>query len=336
MIMKLSSAHILSRAIHVAACLNIADHLKNGLRDIETLAKLIGADEQALYRLMRLLSSHAIFYEDEQARFCLTPLAEPLLSDHSDSLRDWLAYHDGDEKRWQAYGAMEYSVRTGEPAFNHLFGAGYFDLLAQDPSQARKFDEGMKNLSADEDAHCIASYDFSAIKTVIDIGGGMGGLLAETLSRYPTMHGVLYEMPHVIAAVEKSKMVGSFGERLSLQRGSFFDGVPQGADLYLLKRVLHDWDDADCVTILKQCAQAMNPGARLLILEAITKGPNLPDFVKEVDIAMMVLFGGKERTQQEWESLLTTAGLKIMRVLPTKTMLSIIEVVQENSPVAVQ
>ena len=328
-LIELASAHILSRAIHVAACLNIADHLVDGPCHINDLAYKVGAHSDALYRLLRLLASYEIFYEGESRYFSLTPLAQLLVSDHPNSLRAWLAYHDGDEKRWRAYGQMDYSVQNRLPAFNNIFGQGYFDMLAQDSSMAASFDEGMRNLSEKEDLCIAASYDFSCYKIITDIGGGKGGLLAAIMQSNSTLQGVLYDLPHVQISAQSFLVEQSLEARVTCESGSFFDAVPSGSDMYVLKRILHDWDDDLCIKILSNCRKAMKPGAKLLIIDAVVTTGNSRDFAKDVDVAMLVLFGGKERTLDEWQMLLRAANLKLVDVYATPSMLSIIEVIAE-------
>ena len=326
---QLASAHILARAIHVAAGLKIADHLVDGPCNINELACKVNAHSDALYRLLRLLASNDIFYEDVQRNFSLTPLAMLLVSTHSDSLQPWLANHDGDEKRWRSYGHMDYSIKTGNPAFNYIFGQGYFDFICQDVNMAKSFDEGMRNLSEKEDICIAACYDFSSYQIITDIGGGKGGLVSEIIKLYPVMQGLLYDLPHVQVSAEANLSEQNLTSRINFVPGSFFDQIACGSDIYILKRILHDWDDELCVKILLNCRKSMKPHAKLLIIEAIVAPANNKDFAKDVDLAMLVLFGGKERTHNAWEKLLHAAGLKLLQVHATPSMLSILEVIAE-------
>ena len=325
-IIEWSSGHIRARAIHTAATLCIADLIAEGISSAQELAEKLSVHPEALTRLMRLLASYGIFKEEKSGHFALTDLAQPLLSNDPASLRAWLAYHDGDSYRWNAYGAMASSIKTGKPAFDELYGASYFDFIHQEPLMAKQFDEGMKNLSLEEEALIARSYDFSRYKSILDIGGGLGGQLYEILLINEKLQATLYELPNVIDLAQNTVPKNISQERVSFIKGSFFEAVPSGAELYLLKRVLHDWDDDAAVTILKQCAQAMAPESRLLIIEAIVKDKNERDFVKDIDVAMLVLFGGKERTAEEWSCLLNKAGLSICATIATKSMLSLLEV----------
>lgn len=321
-----ASAFILSRAIHTIAKINVADHLIDGPRTIHDLAQMTHTNEDALYRIMRLLASYGIFTYDHNKCFSLTPLAELLTSGHPDSLRAWLMYHDGDEKRWQAYGSMDYSIATGKPAFNHLFGKGYFDLLADNNELGIAFDEGMKNLSQQENSSIANAYDFSSYSCIADIGGGKGSFIAELLMKNKFARGILYDLPHTKKAAYMYLAEQNLSARIECVEGSFFETIPTGADLYVLKRILHDWSDEACLQILRTCKISMSAYARLLIIDAVVTEGTTRDFSKDVDIAMMVLFGGKERTESEWKKLLNDAGFRLIRIYPTSTMLSIIEV----------
>ena len=327
-IMELASAFILSRAIHVAAEIKIADLMVDGPQNITTLAQKSGMNEDALYRLLRLLASYDIFSHDASKNFSLTPLAQQLISTDPHSLWSWVTYHN-DINRWTAYGDMKYSIETDKPAFNHIFGKGYFDFLSDNPELGAQFDEGMKNIAAGETAHIVNSYNFSPYHTITDIGGGKGGLLAEILHNkksLSTQKGILFDLPYVEQSAEEYLSSVNLNNRVTFVPSTGFFEVPQDADLYILKRILHDWNDADSVTILKNCYNAMQQNARLLIIENIVSQENVRDFSKDIDIAMMVLFGGKERTKTEWENLLAQANLEIIKIYKTPSMVSIIEV----------
>lgn len=326
-LIELASAHIVSRAIHIAALIKVADHLIDGPCNIYDLADKTHTNENALYRLLRLLASNGIFHESENRFFSLTPLAELLVSSHPNSLQAWLVNHDGDEKRWRSYGHMQYSIETGKPVFNHIFGQGYFDLIAQDPKLAASFDEGMRNLSEKEDQAIANSYNFVSYKNIMDIGGGKGGLLTAIVKLNPFIQGILYDLPHVEISAKAYLAQQNIEQSITWQSGSFFDQIPLGNNLYILKRILHDWDDELCINILSNCRTAMNNTSKLLIIEAIVSSGNTRDFSKDIDLAMLVIFGGKERTKIEWENLLDAADLKLVNIQQTASMLSILEVV---------
>ncbi len=325
-LLGMSYAFILSRAIHVAAKMGIADALVGGPKSVEDLAVVIKADHESLYRLLKLLASYGIFTEESETVFAMTSLAEPLLSDHSDSIRALLMYHEGNEQRWQAYGHMEYSIKTGKAAYEDLFGQGYFDVLAKDPQKAVEFDEGMRNFSKPEDEAIADSFDFSGAKTITDLGGGKGGLLIEICKRYAEPKGIICDLEHVMPSAAENLELHKMQSRIELQVGSFFESVPAGADLYILKRILHDWSDQKSLEILNVCKQALSPTSRLLIMDAVVADGNVRDFAKDEDIAMLTLFGGKERTKSEWEALFKAVGLRLIKIHSTASMISILEV----------
>lgn len=277
------------------------------------------------YFFMRFLASYGIFAEQANKTFALTALAQPLLSNHPDTLREWLAGHDGYEKRWQTYGHLDYSIKTGRPAFNELFGEGYFDFISKDAVAAEKFDSGMSNISAGEEEVLVKDYNFSGYKKIVDVGGGVGRLLLQIIKNNPAINCQLFDLPHTIAAAKRFLTEQGVQKSIECEAGSFFDRIPAGADLYVLKRILHDWDDEQCKIILKNCKTAMQPGSKLLILETVVPEGNSRSISKDIDIMMLTLFGGKERTKIEWQELLASVGLKLINVKTTALMLSIIE-----------
>lgn len=228
--------------------------------------------------------------------------------------------------RWNAYGDMIYSITNNEPAFNHLFGQGYFDFISHHPEIAAEFDEGMKNISLEEDAYLATAYPFGSYEIIADIGGGKGNFLVQVLQHTIHTQGILYDLEHTIDAAQIALASTSCHDRIACKVGNFFESVPSGADVYILKRILHDWNDVQCITILQNCKKAMKPEARLLIIETIVQNTNERDFAKDIDMAMLVLFGGKERTHAEWESLVTQAGLRIASIYKTESLVQIIEV----------
>lgn len=321
---EMSYAYVLSRAIHVAATLGIADLLVQGPKNANELAMLVGAEPQSLYRLLRTLASHGIFLEEKDNSFVLTPLAQLLTTAHPDSLR--LLLMKEDESRWNAYGDLLYSIKTGRPAFNHHYGIGYFDYIAKNRQLSESFDLGMANLSAKEDCLIANSFDFSPYRSIVDLGGGIGGLLAEILKKNPSSDGVVYELPHLMDRVEAFLQEQGLLPRCKFVSGSFFQSIPEGSDLYMLKRILHDWDDQACLSILRNCREAMMSTSRLLIIDAVMPEGNVPHESKDFDLFMLALFGGRERTQKEWQRLLEDSGLRLAYIWPTPSSLAIIEV----------
>lgn len=310
-----------SQAIYVAAKLSVADLLREQPRTVAELAAATGTHEGAIYRVLRALASLGVFEEQEERRFALTPLADCLRSDVPGSLRAF-AIMLGENEHRRAWDAVLHSVRTGEPAFDHVFGMPHFQYFARNPEAARAFNEGMTSRAGAENAAIVEVYDFSKFKTVIDVGGGQGTLLTAIKRMAVDTRTVLFDLPHVIAA-EQSAAAAQGHETAS---GSFFESVPQGGDAYVLKKIIHDWDDERAVSILKNCHAAMGGTARLLLIEPVVPPGNTASFSKLVDLMMLVwTSGGKERTESELSTLLAVAGFSKLRFVPTACPLVIIE-----------
>ncbi len=319
-----------SRAIYVAAKLGIADLLKDEPKSSEELALLTDTHAPSLYRVMRALASVGIFAENERRQFAITPLAATLQSDVPNSLRA-LAISTLGEERYQAWGNLMHSVRTGKIAFNHVFGMGLWEYQAQHPEQAKNFDESMANLIAADNAAVLASYPFSTIDTVVDVGGGNGSFIASILRANPQMKGVLFDLPHVADQARKRIADAGLAERCEVIGGDILASVPEGRTAYILSHIIHDWDDDRAVAILKSCHRAMKDKAKLLIVERI-----LPERVEQsvalqralmLDLSMMVTTGGRERTESEYRALLDAAGFQVTKVVPTQSVMSVIECV---------
>ena len=310
-----------TQMIHVAAKLGLADLLAAGPRPVAELAAAAGAEPQALHRLLRALASLGIFAEDAAGDVMLTPQAELLRSDVQGSLRD-IALLYGEDWLWQAYGNMTHSVRTGAPAFAKTHGQPFYGYLHAHPRAAARFNAAMTSFSSHETAAILEAYDFSAARSVVDIGGGHGALLAALLRAHPRMTGILFDLPSVLAGAEP--VLGEMAERARTVAGDFFDEAPAGADLYVMKSVLHNWDDTDALRILATCRTAMKPEARLLAIERVVPQGNAPAEAKLFDINMLVVAGGRERTEPEYRRLFEHAGLAVARVGATRSPLSVI------------
>ena len=315
----------LAQAISVAARLGLADLLDAGSRTPAELAASTATNADALRRMLRTLAGAGIFAEEEASgRFRLTPLAGPLRSTAPDSIRAY-AVMAGERWIWQALGAMEHTVRTGEPAFDHVFGMPLFDYYAKHPDAGRVSVEGLRSVGRGEDAAVAAAYDFSAATTIIDLGGGQGGLLAAVLRAAPGARGTLFDLPHVMDAARRQFEEAGVATRVRLETGDFFRSVPPGGDVYLLRKVLHDWDDDKARAILKVCRRAMTSDSRLLIVETLVAEGNTPCHAKELDLLMMVYTGGRERTEHEYRELLDATGFALECTRATASTLSIIE-----------
>jgi hypothetical protein len=315
----------ISQAIYAAAKLGIADLLQNGPKTSEQLATSTQTHAGALYRVLRALASVEIFSEDDQGRFRLTPLADCLRSTAPGSLRAFTVML-GEPEHWRAWGDFLHSVRTGKPAFDHVFGMPQYQYFATHPESGRLFNEGITSRGGQENDAIVAAYDFARFATVVDIGGGEGGLLAAILSATGTTRGILFDLPHVVASARTALARTQHAERFAFEAGDFFDAAPPSADAYILKKVIHNWDDERALSILKSCAAAMSRDASLLLIEPTVPAGNQASFNKLLDLQMLVwTAGGRERTEDEHAALLHAAGLRVHRVVSTATPLRIIE-----------
>jgi hypothetical protein len=322
-IVRLASGYWHTQAIYVAAKLGIADSLKDGPRTADELAVTLGVHPRMLYRLLRALASLGVFAEDATHRFVLTPLAECLRSDVVGSVRS-LAIIRG-EWQYEAWGQLLHSVRTGTAAFESIFGAPLFDYLAAHPEKGKLFDEAMTGVHGRETAAMLEAYDFSGIGTLADIGGGNGGVIVSVLKQYPAMRGVLFDRLAVVERARGHLASAGLADRCSAVAGDFFASVPAGADAYLLRHIIHDWDDERSIAILRNCRSAMGDRGKLLVVEGIVPPGNEPSLSKLFDLAMMVLPGGAERTADEYRHLFEVSGFSLTRIVPTSSWISVIE-----------
>ena len=312
-----------AQAIFVAAKLGIADLVKDEPRSAESLAEVTNVHPRALFRVLRALASLGIFAEKDGGRFGLTELAKPLLSDLPTSIRPF-AVMMGSEWVWRSWGEIMHSVTHEKPAFEKVYGAPVFDYWAANPEAGRLSFEGLTSRSVPENAAVVSAYDFSSAGTVVDVGGGQGSLLVSILAANPELRGVLFDMPHVIEAARPVFEQAGLAGRCDLVAGDFFGSVPAGGDVYLLKKVIHDWEDEEAGTILRTCRAALSGEGRLLLIEPVIPAGNEPSFPKLLDLLMLVLPGGRERTEAEHEALLASAGLRVERIIPTLTSISIL------------
>jgi hypothetical protein len=321
----LLTGYWVSQALYVAAKLGIADLLSAGPRDPEDLAGTVSAHPRSLYRLLRALASIGVFRELDDGRFALTPLAEGLRGDAPDSMRAWALMMG--EEQYRAWGDLLGSVRTGRTGFKAVFGESLFDYLATRPETAAVFDAAMTSIHGRETDAVVDVYDFAPYRVLADVGGGNGSTIRGILGRCPTLQGILFDLPGVIERGRRGNEEAGFAERCRLVAGSFFESVPEGADVYLLRHIIHDWDDDKAVAILRTVRRAMQPSARLLIVESVIPPGNEPSFGKLLDLAMLVVPGGLERTESEYRAILGAAGFQLVRVVPTRAEVSIIEAI---------
>jgi hypothetical protein len=273
---------------------------------------------------MRALTDLGLFVEDHARRFSLTPLSEALRTDLPGSFRATVLMLTGDLLS-RSMDNLLYSVQTGKTGFDRAFGMPFFDWLQAHPEEACQFSETMVGYHGAEHAAVAAAYDFSRFGTIIDAGGATGNFLSAILARHSQPCGILYDMPHVVCDAPALIQSRGLANRIRIEPGSFFDHVPEGGDVYLLSQIIHDWDEEHCLTILGNCKKAMKPGSLLLIVERVLPAVNGRHPAKRLDISMLVLTGGQERTEQEYRELLDKAGFRLSRVVATESTVSVIE-----------
>lgn len=317
-VIQMAGGYCLARSLHVVADLGVADALDNAPRPARDLASDVGADPEALARVLRLLSAHGVFASCGEG-FAHSDASRFLRSDHPQSLRPF-ARMFGLPIFWETSGAMESSVRTGLPATPSVYPEGFWNYLADRPEQGAIFNAAMAGKAQGAIGGILASYDFSRFATIADIGGGHGHLLLAILDAVPRASGVLFELPQVIAGA-----TGIASDRLTLQAGDFFRDALPACDAYLLMEIIHDWGDQESVEILRAIRRAASPGAALLVIEAIVPDDPGPDWSKMLDIHMLSLLGGRQRTRQEYESLLSASGFSLQREIDTHAGISILE-----------
>jgi hypothetical protein len=316
-----------SQAIHVAATLGVADLLAEGPRGVDELADATGSDARSLYRLLRALAAVGVFREEAGRRFSSTPLSDQLRRDAPETLYGWAAFA-GSPLVWQAWGDLEHSVRTGENAVRHLHGMDIWAYRAENPVERAAFDRAMTDITRGVNRSLLDAYDFGRYSTVVDVGGGRGALLGALLEEHPTMRGVLFDRPEVVDGVADDLGPG-IAERLEIVGGSFFEEVPAGGDAYLLKAIVHDWEDPEALAILQVCRRAARPGASVLVVDRELGAPNTDAPAKFGDLNMLVLPGGCERTTAEFAALLTSAGFRFAGETPTASGWHVFEGVAE-------
>lgn len=315
-----------AQSIAVAARLEIADRLRDGPKSCTELAAEIGAHAPSLYRLMRALASLGLFDEDRQGRFVATRLGRSLERGAPDSIHS-LAEMVGSDWHWQSWGALLHTVRTGQPAFDHVMGAEAYTYFARHPDDGVGFSAHV-DAYARRAARAILAYDFTGVRTVVDVGGGYGAVITSILQANPSLCAVVFDLDAVVVGARPRIAALGLADRCALVAGSFFEAVPDGGDLYLLSSILHNWDDERAGAILRTCRRAMGAGSRMLIVEQAIAPGNTPGHAKFLDLQMMVICsGGKERTTDEYRTLLSGAGLRLTRRLPTTQQFSLIEAV---------
>jgi hypothetical protein len=312
-----------AQALYVAARLGLADLLKDGPKSAAELATATGTHAPSLYRLLRALASIDVFAEEDDGRFVTTALADCLRADRPDG-QHGLALMMGEE-HYLSWADLLYSIRTGQPAFDHRYGMPVFEYLAANPGPARIFDAAMTGVHGPETRAMVEAYDFSGFGTLVDVGGGNGTLLSEVLRQWPSLKGILFDRADVVERARFNLRTSGLEGRCQAVAGSFFESVPAGGDAYLMRHIIHDWDDDKSLVILKNCRRVMAARAKLLVVENVIPPGNNPFFGKWLDVNMLVLPGGKERTREEYQTLYAAAGFRLSRVVPTRMEISIVE-----------
>ncbi len=313
-------------ALYAAAKLGIADHLADGARSAAELAPATGTHAPSLHRFMRTLAGFGILAEGEAQRFALTPLGDALKTGAPGSARSTLIAFGG-PAFWRSWEEILYSLETGKTAFEKVWGMPLFDYLGKHPEAASHFSEAMVGFHGSEPPTVAEAYDFSGIETIVDVGGATGNMLAALLSRHAGLRGVLFDLPHVVRDAPALLKARGVDARVTIEAGSFFERVPAGHDAYLLSHIIHDWSEEQCLTILGHCRTAMRPDSRLLIVETVLPEGNVPHQGKLQDLVMLVFPGGQERTEAEYAALLGKARFQLRRVVPTTSVVSIVEAV---------
>jgi ubiquinone/menaquinone biosynthesis C-methylase UbiE len=313
------------QAIYVAAELGIADLLKDGARSSADVARACKTNADATYRLMRALSNIGVLEERDGRTFALTPLGETLRSDVPGSMRGYARFV-GYAPTWTTWGEMLHSVRTGEPAADHLFGENLFDYFAKHLEESAIFDEAMTSISSVEAQAVADAYDFTGIGTLADVGGGRGYLLATVLKANAAMKGVLFDLPHVVAGAPALLREQKVESRVRIEGGSFLEAAPKDADAVIMKHIIHDWNDEDCVRILRNCQRVLAKGGRVLVVESVVPPRAQRGWAKLLDLEMLVLTPrGRERSEDEFAKLLHDGGFRLTRVVPTASHVSVVE-----------
>ncbi len=313
-----------SQALHVAATLGIADLLKNGPRRSDDLAAVTGTHPPSLYRVLRALASIDVFREDADQGFALTPLGDCLRSEAPEPVGPWAVYI-GQPEYWQAWGHLLGSVRTGEHAFRQAHGMNTWEYYVRNQDAGAAFDCAMTSRSRRQANAVLKACDFERFACVVDVGGGRGALLAAILAKHPSTRGVLFDQPHVVAGTEQALRDYGVADRCRIVGGDFFEAVPSGGDAYLLKFILHDWEDEQATAILRSCRRAMAPKSKLLVIESEISPPNEGATDKFLDLTMLVHTGGRERTREEWMALFAAGGFRLVGATRTEAQVSIIE-----------
>jgi hypothetical protein len=314
-----------SSAVYALARLGIPDHLESGPKTTEELAEATAARPELLARLMRATEGMGVLARTPDGKWTQTPMSELLRTNSKKSLRD-LAVFMADDWHMLGFGSLDETVRTGEPATERIYGEPAFEYLRRNPDKGEHFNRAMTSFSVLDAPAVLEAYDFAGIESLTDVAGGHGLLLTSILDRYPEMTGTLFDLPEVIRTADSHLSTNKeVRDRLRMVEGDMFGSVPPGADVYIIKRIIHDWPDEQCTQILSNCREGVGPNGRLIVVDAVVPGDAEFSPAKIMDLTMMLFVGGKERTEEEFRELLEASGWKLSRVIPTASQLSVIE-----------
>jgi hypothetical protein len=321
--LQLISGFWIARCIYVLAKLGIADLINDEPKTADDLAAATGTHGPSLFRVLRALASVGVITQDDRNRFGDTPLSDTL-RDVPGSIRAFAMTELGEE-HYPAWGELLHSVHTGGIAFDHAFGENCWEFFAKHPENAKIFNDAMSGMTAQANQALHAVYDFAGIKKIMDVGGGHGGFITSILEKNPGMTGILFDSTQVIEGAKAKVEASAIADRCEVVGGDFFQSVPAGADAIILKWIIHDWNDQQSVAILKNCHSALPENGKLMLVEAVVPQSSEPHFSKFIDLNMLVMTGGRERTEEEFRKLYEDSGFKLTRVVPTESPFSVIE-----------
>jgi len=323
-LMQLSTGYIASTCVYLAVKLRLADLLAAAPRSAADLARELSVNEDALFRVLRTLASLGVF-EEQGARTFANNLASSMLRSETPGSMHAMALWLTDPFHFQVYANALHSVETGDPAVEKTVGVPVFEWFPKNPEESEIFNNAMTMFSGMVIPAVLEVYDFSGIGTLVDVAGGHGRVLTSILQKYPSMRGVLFDLEHVLVGARPVIESLGLSDRCDTVSGDFFEAVPEGGDAYIMKHIIHDWDDERATTILKNIRAAMNRGGRVILLDSVVSPGNQPDFAKMIDLEMLLMPGGRERTEQEFRELFARSGFPLTRIIPTKSPLSVIE-----------
>ncbi len=321
-LMRLLSGYRLSMALYVVAKLGVADRLADGPRNVEDLARELHVHPDRLFRVVRALASVGVFTLDDRRNIGQTPVSEYLRTELPGSLNALVQYNG--EQGYRAFADLLHAVTTGTTAFDHVHGMGHFDYLARHPGAAATFHRAMAS-GLERDGDPLAGYDLRDHRVLVDVGGGSGVLVAAALRSRPTLRAILFDLPEAVAGAPASLASAGVGDRCEIRTGSAFERVPSGGDVYVMSRILHDWPDEKAETLLRNCRAVMPDDGLLLLREAVLPERNVPAPRALIDLMMLVMNGGRERTEGEWRALLARAGLALTGVRTTGATYDLLE-----------